>query len=160
MMIEYTVRTACLSDADAISQIENACFSHPWSRNLIELEIENSSAVFLVAEDEDMLLGYVSGQHVVDEFYVSNLAVREECRGLGIGSMLMGQLIDTAKELACAFITLEVRVSNEKARSLYESLGFRALGERKDYYDDPRENAVIYTLYFDNAEMTDEHSCD
>ena len=81
-----------------------------------------------MAEDEDMLLGYVSGQHVVDEFYVSNLAVREECRGLGIGSMLMGQLIDTAKELGCAFLTLEVRVSNKKARSLYESLGFRALG--------------------------------
>ena len=106
-----------------------------------------------------MLLGYVSGQKVVDEFYVSNLAVREECRGLGVGTMLMGRLIEIAGELGCAFITLEVRVSNKKARSLYESLGFHALGERKDYYEDPRENAVIYTLYFDTTETTDEHSC-
>ena len=160
MMIEYTVRSANLSDADAISRIEDACFSHPWSRNLIELEIQNSSAVFLIAEDDDMLLGYVSGQKVVDEFYVSNLAVREECRGLGVGTMLMGRLIEIAGELGCAFITLEVRVSNKKARSLYESLGFHALGERKDYYDDPKENAMIYTLYIDDAETNDEYTCD
>ncbi len=158
MMVEYTVRSARPSDAESISLIEKSCFSHPWSRNLIELEIENSSAVFLVAEDNGMLLGYVSGQHVADEFYVSNLAVREECRGLGIGTMLMGQLIDIARERGCAFITLEVRVSNQKARSLYESLGFHALGERKDYYEDPRENAAIYTLYFDDTETTDEYS--
>ena len=82
-----------------------------------------------------------------------------ECRGRGVGSALLQRLIDKARMSGCAFISLEVRVSNGPARSLYEAFGFHKLGERADYYANPRENALIYTLFFDTAEKTDEYPC-
>lgn len=159
MRIDYRICSAAPRDAAEIAEIERQVFSVPWSRNLIEQEIANESAVFLAAKDETRILGYVSGQQIADEFYISNLAVAADCRGLGIGRTLMEQLIDIARLQNSAFISLEVRVSNAAARRLYESLGFQALGERKDYYQHPQENAVIYSLYFDHPEEANEDSC-
>ncbi len=161
MMVEFTIRDAQFDDAYEIAEIENACFSMPWSKKLIEAEILSDISVFLTARDEDgLLLGYVSGRHVVDEFYISNIAVREECRMLGVGSALLQQLIDIAWDRGCAFVTLEVRVSNKAARKMYETFGFIPLGERKDYYEKPTENAVIYTLYLNMPEAADENISD
>ena len=159
-MVEFEIRYAIIEDAEEISEIENACFSVPWSRKLIENEILNDNAVFLTAHDTDgLLLGYASGQPVLDIFYISNIAVREECRRLGIGAELLQQLIDAARDRGCNEVTLEVRVSNQPARKLYESFGFRLLGERKDYYQKPTENAMIYTLFLDGAEADYEDTC-
>ena len=157
MTVDFTVTDARPEDVDEISEIENASFSDTWSKRLIELEILNDSAVFIVARDEDgMMLGYAGGRQVFDEFNVTNIAVREECRGLGIGSALLQQLIDTACDQGSAFVTLEVRVSNQPARKMYESFGFIPLGERRDYYQNPQENAMIYTLYLNFPEAADE----
>lgn len=160
-MVEFVIRYAKIEDAVKISEIENACFSVPWSQKLIENEILNDNAVFLTAQDTDgLLLGYASGQLVLDIFYISNIAVREDCRRLGIGAELLQQLIDVAWDRGCNEVTLEVRVSNKPARKLYESFGFRLLGERKDYYQKPTENAMIYTLFLDVLEADYEDTCD
>ena len=160
MMDGYSVVPAVLSDLPEIIRIERSSFADPWSDRMLREELENSDAVFFTAKDANRILGYISGQQLADEFYINNIAVREDRRKQGVGSALLGRMIETAKTNGCVFITLEVRVSNKTARSLYESFGFIPLGERKDYYEHPRENAVIYTLYFDTAEKTDEHTID
>ena len=158
MTFDFMIRSAKLADADEISELEKTSFSMPWSKTLIEREIQNDNAVFLAAiEEEGLLLGYISGQQITDEFYISNIAVRADWRRRGVGSALMQQLIDTAWDRGCVFVTLEVRVSNHAARKMYESFGFIPLGERKDYYQNPQENAMIYTLYLNMPEAADEN---
>ena len=154
----FEILSAVQEDVDQITEMEQSIFSVPWSRNLIEQEILEEAAVFLAAKAGDRVLGYVGGRQIIDEFYINNIAVLPEFRGYGIGRALMERIISVAREGKSAFITLEVRVSNRAARCLYESLGFRALGERKDFYQRPLENAVIYTLYFDPSEESNEHS--
>ena len=153
MMLEFTIKNARLDDLDEIFEIETASFSVPWTKHLLKVEILSGVAEFLVARDEDgLLLGYVSGQQILDEFYIGNIAVREDRRGLGVGSALLQQLIDIARDKGSSFATLEVRVSNTAARKMYENFGFVQVGERKDYYQLPTENAVLYTLYFNKPE--------
>ncbi|MBQ6898029.1 MAG: ribosomal protein S18-alanine N-acetyltransferase [Clostridia bacterium] len=150
--IDFTVTPAELSDAHGISMIEKECFSAPWSESQIKDEISKLGVIFLTAKSADELCGYISGQLILDEFYINNVAVTEKFRKHGIASALIGQLIDTLKETTCSLITLEVRESNEDARRLYEKFGFKNLGIRKDFYSRPKENACIYTLYFNEGE--------
>ncbi len=98
------------------------------------------------------MCGYISGQLILDEFYINNVAVTEKYRNMGIASSLINELIIKLKNTVCALATLEVRESNLNARKLYEKFGFINLGIRKDFYSHPIENACIYTLYFNESE--------
>ncbi len=135
------------NDAVQIADIETECFSSPWSENQIRAEICNDKAVFLTAKTEDTVCGYISGQLILDEFFISNIAVKEQFRNSGLGTSLLKKLIIILTEKNCSLLTLEVRESNFTARHLYENFGFRFLGIRKDFYTLPKENACIYTLY-------------
>ena len=150
--IDFTVAPAELSDAYGISLIEKECFSAPWSENQIKDEISKHGVIFLAAKSEEELCGYISGQLIIDEFYINNVAVTEKFRKYGIASALIGILIDDLQKTPCSLATLEVRESNIAARMLYEKFGFKNLGIRKDFYSRPKENACIYTLYFNEGE--------
>ena len=137
-----------VSHLDGVCRIENACFSHPWSRQSIENELQNENSLFFAATENGEVIGYIGMNFVIDEGYIYNVAVDERYRGRGVGSALIRTLVTHCQKENFAFLTLEVRESNTAARSLYSHFGFIKVGERKNYYSDPTENAVLMTLYF------------
>ena len=135
---------------DEVAELERICFSVPWSRNMLAEELDNLLSAFLVAlDDNDRVVGYAGLQVVLDEGYITNVAVRPECRRQGVAAKLLQVFLDFAKANRLAFLTLEVRASNYDAIALYGSRGFRSVGRRKNYYEHPREDAIIMTLEFD-----------
>ena len=139
--------------AEHISQIaalERACFSHPWSEALLENELWNDAAVVIVAEGEDgTVLGYAGLQTVLDEGYINNVAVDEKFRRQGVADELIAAFVRYG-QANLAFLTLEVRASNAPAIALYAKHGFLEAGRRKNYYDAPKEDALLMTLKFDH----------
>lgn len=132
---------------DEVAALERVCFPDPWSRNMLAEELENDLAAFLVALDgQGAVAGYAGLQVVLDEGYILNVAVRPDCRRRGVAGQLLRVFINFAKGNRLAFLTLEVRSSNRAAIALYGSHGFRGTGRRKNYYEHPREDAVIMTL--------------
>jgi ribosomal-protein-alanine N-acetyltransferase len=139
-----------------IAKIERECFSTPWSEAALEEELYNPLASFIVAQRADgAVLGYAGLHVVVDEGYIDNVAVREDYRGNGIADDLVDVFVRFGRE-KLAFLTLEVRPSNEPAIQLYYKHGFAQVGRRKDYYRDPKEDALIMTLEFDREGETHE----
>ena len=126
-----------------IAALEKACFSAPWSEKSVAAELENDLALWLVALDGETVVGYVGSQSVMGEADMMNLAVSGEYRRQGIGEKLVLSLIDALKAAGVHWLTLEVRASNAPALSLYEKLGFRLVGRRPKYYQNPREDAFI-----------------
>ncbi|MBQ5901116.1 MAG: ribosomal protein S18-alanine N-acetyltransferase [Clostridia bacterium] len=144
----FSIRPFEAGDATAVAKIEEVCFSHPWSEKTI-LEAYNSNTKFFVCENgQGDVIGYAGLSHVVDEGYVTNIAVLPEFRGFHIGKRLVDALIKYAEENKLAFITLEVRESNLPAINLYEKSGFKQVGTRKNFYDSPKENASLMTREF------------
>ena len=141
---------------DEAAELERICFTTPWSRNMLAEELENDCAAFLAALDsEGRLAGYAGLLVVLDEGYITNVAVRPECRRQGVAKQLLQVFLDFARAHKLAFLTLEVRASNYGAIALYGSLGFRSVGRRKNYYEHPREDAIIMTKEFtDGTEDT------
>ena len=131
-----------------VAAIERECFSQPWSEDMLAEELYNDNASFIVAEaDDGTVLGYAGLTVVLDEGYINNIAVRNKYRRMGVADALLGPFIHFA-EAHLAFLTLEVRASNDKAISLYTKNGFVQEGRRKDYYKDPKEDAIIMTRRF------------
>lgn len=133
---------------EQVAAIETECFSHPWSKQSLAEEINNDTSLFLAACEEEKVVGYIGMSAVLDEGYIFNVAVSKAFRNHGIASALINELITYGKKNNFSFITLEVRQSNEKARSLYSKFGFIKVGERKNYYSDPVETAILMTKYF------------
>lgn len=123
-----------------IAALERELFSEPWSENSIASELENPLALWLVAVDGDTVAGYIGSQTVMEEADMLNLAVGENYRRQGIGRLLVSELI---RRLDAHSLTLEVRVSNEPAKRLYDSMGFMQVGLRKNYYHKPKEDGMI-----------------
>ena len=138
---------------DEVAELERICFTTPWSRNMLVEELQNDCAAFLVAlDDEDHAAGYAGLLVVLDEGYITNVAVRPECRRNGIAQKLLQVFLDFAQAHKLAFLTLEVRASNQAAMGLYEKYGFQRAGLRPGYYQHPKEDAVIMTRYFNEQE--------
>lgn len=132
---------------DDVYIIETECFSHPWSKQSLEEELNNETSLFLVAKEENEVIGYIGMNIVIDEGYIFNVAVREKYRNKGVATALINELVTYGKKNNFSFITLEVRESNLPAISLYSKFGFIKAGERKDYYSNPKENAILLTKY-------------
>ena len=145
--MEYRILNAEERHIEALEELERKCFSVPWTRQQLRCELPDERHEFLVAEQNDTLLGYVGMMHVLDEGYISNVAVAPEARRQGVASALIKEMINRANMLVLAFLTLEVRASNEPAVALYKSFGFEPVGCRKNYYEQPREDAIIMTKY-------------
>ena len=138
------IRQARPEDMDAIVSLEQATFSRPWSRQSLQYELDSPDSWFAAAVDENgSLWGFAIMHAVGDEGEIFNIAVAGEKRRQGIGSALMGSVMEKAALMGVEHIYLEVRRSNEGAQALYRKYGFCVGGIRKNYYDDPREDAVL-----------------
>lgn len=126
-----------------VAQLERVCFQDPWSERSIASELENPLSLWLVAMEEDRLLGYVGSQTVLDETDMMNVAVDPAARRQGVARALIQELTAQLKQRGSRKLSLEVRASNLGAIRLYESLGFVRLGCRPGYYRNPREDAWI-----------------
>ena len=148
--MRYQLMPAQPEHLDQLEAIERLCFPLPWSRQLLAelLEMENAYPIAAV-DGEGRVLGYVSLQTVLDEGSINNLAVLPEYRRRGIASALLEELRKIAEEKELAFLTLEVRSSNEAAIALYAKHGYRQAGRRKNYYTRPNEDAILMTLEFE-----------
>lgn len=150
--MEFTVRKMEISDAEEVAQVEKECFSVPWSEDALKNEISNEGAVFLCAESNGEIIGYGGMYTVLDEGYVTNIAVRAKYRKKGVACRIVEGLINGAKEKNLSFVSLEVRESNEAARNLYFKYGFEVKGKRKRFYEKPTEDAIIMTKIIDRQE--------
>ena len=130
-----------------LALLEKQCFSVPWSESALMAELEKENSRFFVAITKNEVSGYIGANNVLGEVYINNIAVFYNYRGIGIGEALLRHLIDVSKKENCDLVTLEVRVSNTPARKLYEKSGFKEVGVRKNFYDQPKEDGIIYTKY-------------
>ena len=126
-----------------IAELEKCCFNDPWSEMSIASELNNRLSCWLVALDGDVVVGYVGSQTVLGETDMMNIAVHPGYRKQGIATDLIQTLIDTLSKQGSHSLMLEVRQTNEPAKNLYQALGFETVGIRKNYYRNPRENALI-----------------
>ena len=148
MPVSYHIRAALPCDAAQIAQLEKLCFSEPWSeRQLLETMEDPKGVLYVAVQDDDgQVLGYAGLHNIVGEGYVDNIAVFPQFRGQGIGEALTRALVEYMRCASLEFLTLEVRAGNLPAISLYEKLGFRQEGRRKNFYRHPTEDARIMTL--------------
>lgn len=126
-----------------IAALEKQCFGDPWSEGSITSELDNPLSLWLVAEQDGAVCGYVGSQTVLDETDMMNIAVGPDCRRQGIAAALIHELVARLKERGSHILRLEVRESNTPAIALYNSMGFTLLGLRKNYYRNPKESALI-----------------
>lgn len=149
--MNYKLVPMTIEHIPQIAALERACFSRPWSEESLQGELWNDSAVIIVAEGEDgTVLGYAGLQTVLDEGYINNVAVDEKFRRQGVADELIAAFVRFG-QAKLAFLTLEVRASNAPAIALYAKHGFVEVGRRKNYYEAPKEDAVLMTLYFANG---------
>ena len=135
-----------------VAALEKVCFSDPWSENSVASELENPLSCWLVALDGETVAGYVGSQTVMDETDMMNIAVHPDFRRQGVARALILALIGELKKRGSRCLTLEVRASNEAAIALYKKHGFEEVGRRKNYYEDPKEDALLMTRYFKKVE--------
>ena len=126
-----------------IALLEGECFADPWSQQSIASELHNPLSLWLVAQEGQTLLGYVGSQTCLDETDMMNIAVSPASRRQCVARALIEALVSALRERGSKQLTLEVRASNGPARQLYESLGFLQVGLRKNYYRNPKEDALI-----------------
>lgn len=144
----FEIADVRLEHIDEIELLEKQCFSVPWSRQALISQLPDDMHFFIAAfNDSGRVLGYVGMMYVLDEGYISNVAVSPECRRLGIADKLIESLIKRANEKNLSFVTLEVRESNLPAIELYRKNGFSDVGMRKNYYNKPTENAILMTKF-------------
>ena len=131
------------SHVPEIAALEKLCFSDPWSEKSIASELDNPLSCWLVSLEGETVTGYVGSQTVLDETDMMNIAVRPDFRRQGIARALIEALTVQLKKRGSRALMLEVRSSNASARMLYEKLGFVQVGIRRNYYHNPREDALI-----------------
>lgn len=146
--MNYKIVPMDRSHIPEIAGLEKLCFAEPWSEKLLEDALYDPQASFLVAEDETgRVLGYAGLHAVLDEGYIDNVAVRPDARGQGVASALL-EVFCRFGQAHLSFLTLEVRAGNGPAIQLYLKHGFEQVGRRKNYYQRPREDAILMTREF------------
>lgn len=136
------ITTADISYSNEIFEIEKECFSVPWSLNSIDGFLNNKDAICIVAKT-DKVIGYVGMYDVSGDGDITNVAVSQQYRNLGVASMLIDALIKEAQKRSISKLMLEVRQSNSPAINLYKKFGFVEVGTRKNYYTNPKEDAIL-----------------
>ena len=146
--MHFEIADVSLEHIAEINELEKLCFSLPWSRQALISQLPDDMHMFIAAiGDDGQVLGYVGMMYVLDEGYISNVAVSPEHRRLGIADALINAMIDRANEKDLSFVTLEVRKSNVPAIELYIKNGFSEVGLRKNYYTKPTEDAILMTRF-------------
>ncbi len=132
----------------AIAELEKVCFSEPWSEETL-LSAFKTGTKFFVAIKNGKVFGYVGINCIIDEGYITNVAVFPEYRRMGVGAALLNRVFSHARDEGLSFVSLEVRESNQGAIALYEKFGFKVEGKRKNFYSNPSEDALIMTKRFE-----------
>ncbi len=146
--MDFKICDAKACHVGEIEKLEKLCFSVPWTAEQIRSQLGDDNHDFLVALDgQSNVMGYIGLMSVLDEGYISNVAVSPTARGNGVAKALIAKLMQRAENRGLAFVTLEVRESNTAARKLYSGCGFVDVGLRKNYYAFPKEDAILMTLY-------------
>lgn len=143
----FSITLASLDDANALFTLDSSCFNTPYSKNQFEILSTKDSARVIKANINDKLIGFVVLEFVLDEGFISRICVDKDFRKKGVAHALIEKCTKIASELDLSFISLETRVSNAAAISLYEQTGFIVEGERKSFYTNPTENAYIMTKF-------------
>ncbi len=146
-----TIRKMSLEDIDGVMVVDRDCFSIPWSRESFIMGLESSLSSYVVAVDVSdevgsEVVGYGGFYMVVDQVEITNIAVLGERRGQSIGKSILEALIKLAVIGGGKVVNLDVRSSNEAAKALYYSYGFKLVGSRKGYYQKPDEDALLLSL--------------
>ena len=148
--MEYTICDVTAAHIPQIEQLEQQCFSMPWTAELLKSQMKDNQHEFIAAVTPDgTVLGYIGMMFVLDEGYISNVAVSPDYRRQGIADKLIDRLCAICETLKLSFVTLEVRAGNAPAIALYEKHGFERVGRRRNYYERPREDALIMTKFFE-----------
>ena len=138
-----TIRSMLPADVPQIAALEQLCFSDPWSEGSVAGELENALSLWIVAEEDGTVRGYIGSQSVPPDCDILNLAVAPDARRQGLGQQLLQALLDALHRRGIERVFLEVRPTNVPARALYAALGFEEIGRRKEYYVNPVEDALI-----------------
>ena len=138
-----TIQPMTKEDIDMVAHLEKDTFSSPWSYENLQESLNRDNYYFLVAKEDSMVVGYIGMYAILDEGDITNIAVNKDFRRQGIGTMLLKERLWTAKKNNLVTVTLEVRVSNENAISLYKQQGFAIIGTRKKFYVKPEEDGYI-----------------
>lgn len=145
-----TIRGMLPDDVGEVKALLDACFgSSAWSEQSILSELEKSDSYCTVAVKDGVIVGYLAFEQIADEGSIIEVAVRPDCRRQGIAKRLIESASDSSEGLSEVF--LEVRESNMPAVALYEGLGFERIALRRDYYDAPKENAIIMRKVYENS---------
>ena len=142
-------RVSTIRDLEAVLEIETLSFTNPWTLEMYLREMDHQRVSYIHrltvrgGEHDGVVAGFCSFWLVFDELHINNLAIRPGFRKLGMGTALLEHAMQTGARLGARRATLEVRRSNEAARRIYERLGFEVAGARRDYYMNPREDALI-----------------
>jgi len=139
-------------DIPAVAALEAEAFPEGAGEEQLRRMLSDGRHVLFLAEEEGTPAGHAWYEFVLDEGYVGNVAVTPSFRRRGLGRALTKAMLADAKESGLSFLTLEVRAGNAPARRLYESCGFQTAGARKNYYERPREDAVLMTVTFAGEE--------
>ena len=133
------------ADLDGVIAVDDVSFERPWTRAMYEADLENPSVtrIYVIRTAESPVAGYCAAWLLAPELHINNVAIRPECRRRGLATFLLERVLDEAVAEGATRATLEVRRSNHAARALYEGLGFRVRGVRRDYYTDPVEDGLI-----------------
>ena len=131
------------SDLDRVMELERKAFSCPWTRGMYERELEKEESCYLTIMVDGTIIAYGGVLLLLEEAHVMTMAVMQRYRRQGVATRLLLEMIRNAEAMGARFVTLEVRVSNDPAIELYKKFGFQVMGERKHYYMDNLENALI-----------------
>lgn len=145
--MDLEIKKMTASHIEEIAKLEKECFSSPWSEDGLKSELDNNFARFFVAFSGETIAGYIGSHNVLGEVYITNVAVFPEFRRNGVGKALVELLANEMKAENADFVTLEVRKSNQNAISLYEKCGFQKVGERRNFYEKPIEDAILMTYF-------------
>jgi len=138
-------RLAGPHDLDGVIAVDDSSFERPWTRAMYEADLANPSIarIYVIRTTDIRVAGYCAAWLLPPELHVNNVAIRPECRRRGLATFLLEHVLEAASAEGASRATLEVRRSNHAARALYEGLGFRIRGVRRDYYTDPVEDGLI-----------------
>ncbi|MFQ9872579.1 MAG: ribosomal protein S18-alanine N-acetyltransferase [Oscillospiraceae bacterium] len=155
--MEHSIRIVPMGSEHVMdmADLEAACFSEAWTAAQLAYELDNPHAVYFCAVHDGRTVGFAGMHNVLGEGYITNVAVLEEFRRRGIAYALLQELFEYAAGHAMAFLTLEVRQSNDGAIRLYEKCGFTRQGIRRRFYQNPSEDALLMTKFFVSGEGTD-----
>ena len=128
---------------ESLYELETLCFTVPWTKQAFENELNNPNAHYVLLTEDDAVIAYCAFWQAADSADITNVAVHPDYRRKGLGKQVLQRALEDAQAHGIAQLFLEVRISNEAAQALYTSCGFTRVGERKKYYADNQEDAVI-----------------